>query len=123
VAFGSDEAANTAIVGIGRSPLAARHHATYGSVENVDAFVGMIAESHVPGTEFGQLELPVWANQFRALRDGDRFFYANDPALRDIGHRYHVTYRSRLSQLIALNTDVPQGELQPNVFLASGEGD
>ena len=42
----------------------------------------MVAEPHVPGTEFGELQLAIWKQQFQALRDGDRFFYANDPALQ-----------------------------------------
>ena len=53
----------------------------------VDAFVGMVAEQHVPGTEFGELQLAIWKKQFQALRDGDRFFYANDPALPLIRQR------------------------------------
>ena len=53
----------------------------YGSVDRVDAFVGMVAEPHVAGTEFGELQLAIWTEQFEALRDGDRFFYGNDPGL------------------------------------------
>ena len=41
----------------------------------------MVSEKHVPGTEFGALQLAMWKKQFAALRDGDRFFYANDPVL------------------------------------------
>ena len=33
------------------------------------------------GTEFGELQLAIWKRQFEALRDGDRFFYGNDPGL------------------------------------------
>jgi hypothetical protein len=46
--------------------------------------------------------------------DGDRFFYANDPALDQIQHDYGVTYKVTLSQLIKLHTGVT---LQPDVFL------
>ena len=60
--------------------MAARLRAIYGNVNNVDAFTGMVAERHVPGTEFGELQLAIWKRQFQALRDGDRFFYGNDPA-------------------------------------------
>jgi Animal haem peroxidase len=42
----------------------------------LDAFVGVVAEPHVPGTEFRELQLAIWRRQFEALRDGDRFFYA-----------------------------------------------
>jgi hypothetical protein len=38
----------------------------------------------VPGTEFGELQRAIWNREFQRLRDGDRFFYANDPALQYI---------------------------------------
>ena len=34
--------------------------AIYGSVDKVDAFTGMVSEPHVPGTEFGELQLAMW---------------------------------------------------------------
>jgi hypothetical protein len=102
-----------AVVGIRRSTLAARLKAIYGDVNNVDAFVGMVSEKHVPGTEFGPLQLAMWTKQFEALRDGDRFFYANDPVLDVIRRTVGLDYRVTLSQLIKLDA----GEsLQPNVF-------
>jgi hypothetical protein len=33
------------------------------------AFGGMVAEPHVPGTEFGELQLAIWTRQFQVLRD------------------------------------------------------
>ena len=84
-----------------RSTLAARLKAIYGTVGNLDAFVGMMSEPHVPGSEFGQVQLALWRRQFTALRDGDRFFYAHDPVLTQIRRRYGITYRHTLGQLIA----------------------
>ncbi len=107
-----------ATTGVRRTPLAARLKTIYGSVENVEAFVGMVAESHLPGSEFGPLQNAAWVHQFEALRDGDRFFYARDRALREIKRRFGVTYRLPLSKLIALNTDVERNEIPANVFLA-----
>jgi hypothetical protein len=65
----------------------------------------MVSEPHVAGTEFGQLQLAIWTKQFAALRDGDRFFYRNDPVLQQIRDLYGVTFRHTLSELIALNSD------------------
>ena len=65
-----------------RTTLAARLQRVYGNVDKVDAFTGMLAEPHVLGTEFGELQLAIWKRQFQALRDGDRFFYLNDPGAR-----------------------------------------
>jgi hypothetical protein len=106
-----------AVVGIRRTTLAARLRAIYGSVNNVDAFTGMVSEKHVAGTEFGPLQLAIWKKQFAALRDGDRFFYANDPALATIRSRYGIDYRRTLAQLIKDNTGVTT---QPDVFEAAG---
>jgi hypothetical protein len=112
---GSDAAENEAVVGTRRSTTAARLRAIYGSVDKVDAFVGMAAEKHVAGTEFGELQLAIWKKQFEALRDGDRFFYANDPLLRRIEREYGITYRRTLAQVIEQNTNA---DVEANVFQA-----
>jgi len=96
---------DNAVSGTRRSTLAARLKAIYGNVNKVDAFVGMVSEPHVAGTEFGQLQLAIWTKQFQALRDGDRFFYRNDPVLEQIGTLYGITFRHSLAELIELNTD------------------
>jgi hypothetical protein len=115
IPLGSPQAQSDAVVGVRRTTLAARLRAIYGNVDNVDAFVGMVSEKHVPGTEFGPLQLAIWKKQFEALRDGDRFFYLNDPVLDTIGQTYGIDYRHSLSELIALDT----GETLPaNVFKA-----
>jgi hypothetical protein len=101
-----------------RSTLAARLKAIYGSVANLDAFVGMMAEPHVPGSEFGALQLALWRRQFAALRDGDRFFYGREPVLGQIWRRYRITYRHTLGQLISLDAGVPARQLPRDVFFA-----
>ncbi|MCI0456499.1 MAG: peroxidase [Gemmataceae bacterium] len=47
----------------------------YGSVNNIDLFVGGLAESHAPGASVGPLFQRIIADQFTRLRDGDRFWY------------------------------------------------
>jgi hypothetical protein len=116
--IGSEEALEDAVAGTRRTPLAARLKAIYGSVDRVDAFVGMVSEPHVAGTEFGPLQLAIWKRQFQALRDGDRFFYANDPLLSVIARAYGITYRHTLAELIKLDTGAT---VEPNVFLAAAE--
>jgi len=99
------------------STTAARLRATYGNVNRVDAFMGMIAEPHLRGSEFGELQQAIWTRQFQALRDGDRFFYGNDTArLNQIAQQFGVDYRRTLGQIIAANTDIPAAELPANVF-------
>jgi hypothetical protein len=110
---GSEDGNEDAVVGARHSTLAARLKAIYGTVDKVDAFVGMIAEKHVPGTEFGELQLAIWKRQFQAVRDGDRFFYLNDSALPAIQRGFGISYRHSLTDLIRLNTGLVT---QPNVF-------
>jgi hypothetical protein len=115
----SDDAAANVKQITRRTPLAARLRAIYGSPDNVDAFVGMVAEPHAAGSEFGELQRAIWAKQFQALRDGDRFFFGNDPALASIQSVYGIDFRQTLSKVIAANTDVG-ADLPPNVFFAGG---
>lgn len=102
---GTDAANESAITGIRRSPLAARLRAVYGSVDDVDAFVGMVSEPHLPGSEMGALQERIWARQFEALRDGDRFFYGNDPVLAKIRRRYGIDYRHGLAWIVDHDSD------------------
>ena len=113
---GTSAALEQVVTGVRRSTLAARLRAIYGSVDKVDAFVGMLSEPHVRGTEFGELQLAMWKRQFTALRDGDRFFYENDPVLRQLTKSYSVTYAHSLAQIITLDTGTT---VQPDVFKVS----
>ena len=93
--------------------MAARLKAVYGTVDRLDAFVGMVSERHLKHTEFGELQLAIWTKQFTALRDGDRLFYRNDPLLRLINHEFGIDYRLTLAEIVKLNTGVT---LQRDVF-------
>ncbi len=115
--LGSEAADTETVVAERRTTAAARLAAIFGDVDDVDAFTGMISEPHVPGTEFGELQLAMWKVQFQALRDGDRFFYGNDPVLDAIADAYGIDYRRTLTQVIAENTDVEVTDLPANAFL------
>jgi hypothetical protein len=106
IPLNSEAADSDAVVGVRRTTVAARLKAIYGSVSNVDAFTGMLAEAHVRGTEFGQLQREIWKREFESLRDGDRFFYGNDPALQQIRSQFGIDYRRTLAQVIYDNTRV-----------------
>ncbi|MFY9586912.1 MAG: peroxidase family protein, partial [Actinomycetota bacterium] len=105
VRIGTADAEENAVAGLRRTTLAARLRAVYKTVGAIDPFVGMLSEPHLPGSEFGELQAAAWTRQFTALRDGDRFFYANDPTLTMIRSRYGISYRSTLAQIIERNTD------------------
>ncbi len=115
--IGSEAADTETVVAVRRTTAAARLAAIFGDVDDVDAFTGMISEPHVEGTEFGELQLAMWKTQFQALRDGDRFFYGNDPLLDEIAEQYGVDYRRTLSEVIAANTEIDVTDLPVNAFL------
>jgi hypothetical protein len=99
--------------------VAARLKAIYGSVNNIDPFVGIFAEKHVLGSELGPTALRIWQTQFRALRDGDRFYFGNDQGLSFIQKTYGIDYRHTLAQIEQMNTDITTAEINPtgDVFL------
>src|SRR5262249_28697626 len=83
----------------------------YGSVDNIDAFVGALAEDHVPGADVGPLTKAVLVNQFTRLRDGDRLFYLNQFSSTQL---QALMANSSLAMIIERNTGLTN--LQSNVF-------
>lgn len=77
--------------------------AAYGSVDEIDAWVGGISEDHLPGANVGPLIAAALVDQFTRTRDGDRFFYTSDPALRHPWIRNHLR-RVTLGTVIRDNT-------------------
>jgi hypothetical protein len=118
IPLGSDAAETDAVTGIRRTTTAARLKAIYGNVNKLDAFVGMVAEKHVPGSDLGELQRTMWKRQFEALRDGDRFFYANDPVLPLIEQLFGISYRKTLARIIEQDSGT---RVAPNVFLAPAD--
>ena len=116
-----DTANTSATKAARRTPLAARLKAVYGSVDKVDAFVGMMAERHVSGSDLGPLQVAMWQKQFQTLRDGDRFFYGNDPELAQLQQQYGLDFHHTLAQIIAANTDIPVADMNDNVFLVADD--
>ena len=51
----------------------------YGSVDQIDPWVGMLSERHEEGAMMGQLLINILTRQFTDLRDGDRYYFENDP--------------------------------------------
>ena len=102
-----------------RTTLAARLKAIYGTVDAIDPFTGMISEEHVAGTEFGELQLAMWTTQFTALRNGDRYFYLNDPVLDTIEAEFGIDYRQTLAEVIANNGAVSAENIPANVFVTN----
>src|SRR4029079_2325645 len=54
------ETQENAVTGVRKSTLAALLKPIYGTPDAVDAFVGVVSEPHVAGTELGELQLAIW---------------------------------------------------------------
>ena len=91
----------------------------YGSIDNLDPWVGMLAERHMQGSMFGELVNRVIFRQFQNLRDGDRFYYENDPALS--ASRKQKIKETTLHDIIMRNCEIEV--MQKNVFSAMPHND
>ena len=85
----------------------------YGNVNNVDLFMGGLAEAHASGATVGPTFQRIIADQFEALRAGDRFFWLNQGFSRQLTSEISNT---TLGDIIKRNTDTT-ATLQPNVFI------
>lgn len=83
----------------------------YGSVNNLDLWVGGLAEDHAGQSSLGPLFTRIVADQFTRLRDGDRYWYQRDLGWSD----RRFVESSTLSELIQRNTGI--FNLQDNVFV------
>ncbi len=54
----------------------------YGSVDEIDAWVGALAEEHFAGASVGELIGAALTDQFTRVRDGDSFFFIGDADLQ-----------------------------------------
>ncbi|MCA8998627.1 MAG: VCBS repeat-containing protein [Planctomycetaceae bacterium] len=87
----------------------------YDSVDDVDLWVGGLAEDHVPGSQVGETFQTILVDQFERLRDGDRFWYQNVFSGRELDG----IERTTLAGILERNTEL--SGLQENVFYASDD--
>jgi hypothetical protein len=84
--------------------LAEKLELAYGSVDNIDLWVGALAEDHVPGSSVGETLQAGMKDQFERLRDGDRFYYEGDPSLSKADKE--MIRNVTLADIIKRNTDI-----------------
>ncbi len=84
--------------------------AVYGDVDNIDLWIGGLAEDHLRGSSVGELVQTIVADQFERLRDGDRFWYENIFSGRDLT----LLRNTRLSDILQRNTTITN--VQQDVF-------
>ena len=89
--------------------------AAYGSVYDMDLWVGLLSETPLMGSSIGITLNAILAKQFEQLRTGDFYFYKNDPALSR--NDKNQIDRITLKEIITRNTQIDA--LQNNVFFAA----
>ncbi len=92
--------------------LQARLAAAYATPDDLDVWVGALAEDHVNGGLVGELCFVMLKDQFTRLRDGDRFWYQSYLP-RGMVRRLE---KQTLATIIRRNTPIAS-ELQSNVFV------
>jgi len=90
----------------------------YDHISNIDPWIGGLAEDFHGKANVGELIFIVLKDQFERLRDGDRFWYENDPAFSNTERA--ALKDTKLSDVILRNTSI--SDLQENVFFASESG-
>ena len=88
----------------------------YGNVNDIDLWVGGLAEDHENGAMVGQTIKTVLIDQFTRLRDGDRFWYQNDPFFKDNPENMKMISDTTLADVIRANTNLNDSKIQDDVF-------
>lgn len=94
--------------------LAIDLQAVYGDINDIDPWIGFMSEDHIPGSIMGEGLNTILKMQYDFLRDGDRYYYENDPALS--ADEIAIIKNTKLSEIILRNTTIET--LQENVFIA-----
>jgi hypothetical protein len=101
------------------SEAAVAMESLYGNVDNIDSWVGMLAEYHMPNAILGESIMTIIEKQFQVLRDGDRFYFENDLEFttEDMEEIQNTSFRD----IIMRNTEISL--MQDNVFVAMPHDD
>ncbi|CAI5795086.1 myeloperoxidasemyeloperoxidase-like [Podarcis lilfordi] len=100
----SDETELAAVMG--NSQLAKKFIDLYGTPENIDIWIGAMAEPFVPYGRVGPLLACLIGTQFRKTRDGDRFWWENPGVFTPWQRR--VLSGASLSRIICDNTHIQE---------------
>ena len=90
---------------------------SYGTVDDIDLWIGGLAEDHVPGAMVGETFFTIILDQFERLRDGDRFWYQRIFSGRDLEL---LESSATLAKIIRRNTHIGR-EIPDSVFFAMNQ--
>ncbi|MEM1186656.1 MAG: peroxidase family protein [Planctomycetota bacterium] len=110
-AFGRPPA-NTFAQVTSNASLQASFASVYDSPDDIDAWVGLLAEDHKPGAMVGETLRRVIRDEFVRLRDGDRFWYERYLP----GHLVNEVRNTRLGDIINRNLEDGGDNLPRDVF-------
>ena len=99
--------------------------AAYNTVDDIDYWIGGLAEDHIPGTTLGQLFTAVFQNHYQATRDGDRFWWEQPGVLDPTDYERDCELHREVAALdfgdfLARNTGLARSELPRNAFFVRG---
>ena len=83
-----------------------------GNINDVDPWIALMAEDHLPGSSMGETLTAVFFDQFDRLRAGDRFYFLNDNELSQGEKDWLMGLK--LSDIITANSGIES--IQANVF-------
>ncbi len=91
----------------------------YGNEDNIDLFVGALAEESLPGSALGAVTACIFSITFKRLRSGDRFFYENTDSNLNLftAEQLAQIQQTSFARIICDNTNVQR--VQSNPFLQS----
>ncbi|NND88400.1 MAG: T9SS type A sorting domain-containing protein, partial [Flavobacteriaceae bacterium] len=84
----------------------------YTDINEIDPWIGFMSEDHINDAIIGEGLNELFALQFGFLRDGDRYYYENDPAFS--ATEIETIKNTKLSEIVLRNTSIET--LQENVF-------
>ncbi|MBK7465816.1 MAG: T9SS type A sorting domain-containing protein [Saprospiraceae bacterium] len=84
--------------------LTTKLRSLYGNINNIDLWVGLLAEDRLPGKSVGKTMHAMLKYQFEKLRDGDYYFYLNDPYIS--ARLKDQLKRTKLSDVVKRNTSL-----------------
>ncbi|CAD6193084.1 unnamed protein product [Caenorhabditis auriculariae] len=89
----------------------------YGSPANIDLWVGGVTEKRTPEAMMGPTLACIIADQFKRLRDGDRFWYENEGMFTKLQLRQ--IKKASLSKIVCTNGD-DIDRIQRDIFIYHG---
>ena len=97
----------TGFAGVCSDPLVQEAlESAYGELRYLDLWTGGLSEDHLPGAMLGETFHTIIADQFRRLRDGDRYWFENDPYFLANPELLAEVQATTLADIIRRNTPI-----------------